>query len=557
MPQVIGGNKELNDILEGVYTSCMNDHNDKGKCSAIAWSAAKAQGWTQSGDKWVKNTAVDGGTAILTEVFEKDVKFADGDLRPPKEWFEKCLAKNGDKANPSAYCGFLWSSIVTGQGADPQEVLKNSDIYKNMFDKTKEFIKQFAETQMLKDEEIFAVGKWNGDTYTHEDLKEIAENFNKLQAEVKPPLKIGHSENQKLLQEDGLPAAGWITKLKVSGEKLLADFSDMPKKIYELIKNRAYRRKSAEIYPTYTDSSGKKYGKVLRAVAILGGDTPAVTTIGDIHALYKDKGNQEFKIYDTEGGERIVKTLSMSVSGEQFGEDFATKFNSAMKTAFGEGVTVKFEGDEGGGDAETIKALRDKIVELEKQLEDHDMEEMKAKYDETVKVLNETKTKLADAEGKAAKLTDTETKLTEAQTKLQENEVKAHKAEVKAFIEKAKTEGKIIPANEPMVTALMEQIDGKAVIKFTEKDKDGKDVQVEKSPLELVKKFVESLPKLVEFKEVSGDKKEILTFTAEDGEVKIGNTVYKVDDLDLASKAKKYSQEHNVTLEVAIVEVSK
>ena len=332
---------------------------------------------------------------------------------------------------------------------------------------------------------------------------------------------------------------------------------DVPKKIYELIKNKAYRRKSAEIYPGYTGSDGKKYGKVLRAVSFLGGAIPAVTTIGDIHALYKkDDKNQKFKTYDMEGGERTVKTLGINVSSENFSADFQTKFAEAMKTAFGDGIAVKFEGDN-GVDAETIAGLKAKIAELEKELEDHDMDEMKAKYDETVKVLNETKTKLADAEGKATKLTDTETKLTEAQAQLQTQAVATHKAEVKAFIDKAKAEGKIIPANEPLVTALMEQMDGKTVIKFTEKDKDGKDVQVEKSTLELVKKFVESLPKLVEFKEVSVDTKSILIFKADGGKVRIGNEVFEVDDLELTAKAKKYSEEHNVPFSEAVVEVSR
>ena len=533
------------------FNSCVLAQKEKGHSED---SAKRICGAIEA--KINKNSEPEGLTEIEKKEYDEAVKLQDS--RAPKEWFDSCLAKNGDKANPASYCGFLWSTVVQGQGADPQEVLKKSEDYAEMFNKTNQFLKTFAETQTLENEEIFAVGKWNGDTYTHDDLVHIAENFNKLKDEVKPPVKLGHSENQKLLEADDMPAGGWVKSLKVAWDKLLADISDVPKKIYELIKNKAYKRKSAEIYPEYTGSDGKKYGKVLRALAFLGAACPAVNTLDDIHALYKDKQNQMFKMYVTEGGERTVKTLNMAVSNsEDFTADFQTKFAEAMKTAFGNGISVKFEG-EGGGDAETIKGLKDKIAELEKELEDQDMEDMKAKYDETVKVLNETKTKLADAETKAGKLAETETKLTEAQTQLQTQAVATHKAEVKAFTEKAKAEGKIIPANEPLVTALLEQMDGKTVIKFTEKDKDGNDVQVNKSPFELIKKFVESLPKLVEFAEVSGDKKDILTFKADgEGEITHKGERFKVDDLELAAKARKYSADNNVTLEVAMIEVSK
>ena len=109
-------------------------------------------------------------------------------------------------------------------------------------------------------------------------------------------------------------------------------------------------------------------------------------------------------------------------------------------------------------------------------------------------------------------------------------------------------------------SASTNQLDFIAAKRFnlTYKDKDGKDIQVEKSPLELIKKFVESFPKLVEFAEVSGDKKDILTFKADgEGEVTYKGERFKVDDLELASKARKYSEEHNVPFSEAVVEVSR
>src|SRR3989304_8867047 len=58
--------------------------------------------------------------------------------------------------------------------------------------------------------EIFSAGTWNGETFTPEDLEEIARNFELLREVLSPPLKFGHDAEQTLLgQADGDPALGW------------------------------------------------------------------------------------------------------------------------------------------------------------------------------------------------------------------------------------------------------------------------------------------------------------------------------------------------------------
>jgi hypothetical protein len=111
--------------------------------------------------------------------------------------------------------------------------------------------------------------------------------FNQLSEHVRPPLKLGHTDEQKLLQKDGLPAAGWVGRLYRQGARLLADFVDLPEKIYELIKLKAYRNVSSEIY--WDVSIGeKKFKRMLSGVALLGADTPAVMNLSDILALYSN-----------------------------------------------------------------------------------------------------------------------------------------------------------------------------------------------------------------------------------------------------------------------------
>lgn len=133
--------------------------------------------------------------------------------------------------------------------------------------------------------EIFSEGTWNGDPYNAKDIEDLVTSFGETKPFLKPYLKLGHGEKQELLEQEGLPAAGWITNLYQQGQKLLADFSNMPKKIYDLIKAKAYARVSAEIFVNAT-INGKLYPKTLKAVALLGGETPAVQNLNDIHALY-------------------------------------------------------------------------------------------------------------------------------------------------------------------------------------------------------------------------------------------------------------------------------
>lgn len=146
------------------------------------------------------------------------------------------------------------------------------------------------------DAEIFSTGKWNGDEFDMKDLEEIAANFKLLKDQLKPPLKFGHDENQTLLgQNDGDPALGWVTRIRVSGDKLVATFSDVPTLVYRAIKAKRYRRVSAEIYFNVR-REGKILGKALKAVALLGADLPAVTNLEDLAAFLTDRPDQELQV---------------------------------------------------------------------------------------------------------------------------------------------------------------------------------------------------------------------------------------------------------------------
>lgn len=152
----------------------------------------------------------------------------------------------------------------------------------------------------LRDREIFAVGTWNGITFSEDDLDDIVANFDKLAEKHNVPLKLGHNDEQKIT--DGQPALGWVTRVYREGKKLLADFTDVPRVIVDAIKKKLYRSVSVEVLFN-VDNDGNKFNHVLDAVAILGADHPAVNNLADLDTLLAARA--EFI-----GGHRVAFTVS-------------------------------------------------------------------------------------------------------------------------------------------------------------------------------------------------------------------------------------------------------
>lgn len=214
------------------------------------------------------------------------------------------MAKGHDEKSAWAICR---TSMDMAEGKSEEDVLKMA---RQLCDEIKAGTRQFAlpDTFEINDVPIFAAGTWNGDAYTTDDLDDMVRAFMETKGQMKPYLKLGHDDKQKMLQKDGLPAAGWIEQLYRKGKFLYAQFSKVPKKIYELIRAGAYRRVSSEIYINM-DLGGRKFGKLLKAVALLGGDTPAVHELDDIIALYALGG--EVKAF---GNDHEVKTFEVTTN---------------------------------------------------------------------------------------------------------------------------------------------------------------------------------------------------------------------------------------------------
>lgn len=138
---------------------------------------------------------------------------------------------------------------------------------------------------------IFKAGTWNKQTFTEEDLDQIATTFNELSQAGRVPLKFGHNEEQPFT--DGQPALGWVSKIWRSGKDLYADFTDIPKVVYEAVRKGLYKFVSIELLKN-AEQGGKRFPYVLDAVALLGADPPAVSGLEDLQKLALSRASFTF-----------------------------------------------------------------------------------------------------------------------------------------------------------------------------------------------------------------------------------------------------------------------
>ena len=275
------------------------------------------------------------------------------------------------------------------------------------------------ETTDIPGVEVFAVGTWNGETYDAKDLDAMVEAFAATRNDLKPYLKLGHNDKQPL--SDGLPSLGWIENLRRVGSKLVADFARVPAKLADLIRAGAYRRVSSEIYWNIS-VGGRKWPYALKAVALLGGDTPAVSTLNDIMALYAGQ-LETVKAYENEADVR------------------AYAYEPAQES--------KME--------EKLKELAGRLEAVEK------------KFTEAQTSNAALAAENADLKAAAAA---SEKRATEAETAVAAFQLRASEAEVEAAVAKLITDKKIVPAQRESVFAVL--MAAKQVPGLKSYSKDGK-----------------------------------------------------------------------------------
>lgn len=226
-------------------------------------------------------------------------------------------------------------------------------------------------TKTLSNVEIFAAGAWRpgnqgGDSlaFSGADIDDIVAAFTERSSGGRVPLKLGHNDEQRVA--DGQPALGWVSRVWREGEKLLADFTDLPSVVYDAIQKGLYKFVSVELSRD-VDTSGGLRRWALDAVALLGADIPAVSTLKDLQAL----------TMSAKGGLRPAAMFTLTQAGNSGGrktmdEKEVAELRAKFAAIEAENIRLKTAAEtaEKAANDERVKAHREKLL---------------AKFDEAVK----------------------------------------------------------------------------------------------------------------------------------------------------------------------------
>lgn len=300
--------------------------------------------------------------------------------------------------------------------------------------KKKKFKDLDLETGDLKGVPIFQVGNWTDSSgrkrkFTIADLDTMVSNHQKIGKLVQPFLKLMHLNARDHKRVASMPALGWMSDLRREGGNLIADFTDVPKKVLALIKAKSYKRISAEIFPKWKGPDGTEYSLVVSAAGLLGAVHPAIPTLPDVVAKLFGEGVE-------------MGTVSMDpFDSEEWAETFTTTGDALPSMAFYEAERSDLNDSEGG-----VEMSQEELTALKQEFTDFKASLVAALgLDENSDVVSGIKQLKTDAEKNAATIA---TMLKGEFTR-----------QVDAIIHDAKSEGKLAPNAESgirdMVTGWM------------------------------------------------------------------------------------------------------
>ena len=349
-------------------------------------------------------------------------------------------------------------------------------------------LENYSQTYELTDVEVFGIGTWKGNKITSEDIDNIVNGTNEIIDKLKPRVKLGHNDRQDLLRKTGLPAGGWITKLKRVGDKILVNIKEVPKVLYQLIKNGAYKRISSEILYDYTEpSTKKKYAKVLSAIAFLGGDLPAVTNLKDIAALYDTNKEAEIIIYQKaeKYNCECIKCGYKMTSDKHCNEIKCPECGGQMRRVERPGP----------GQSHIEKSKERKVYIMPNGIKITEVEGKKfvavEDYEKIEKEKEASDKEKEEAKGFKEKYEAEEKKSKEAEEKLSKISKEKRDSEIKTFIDDhcSDKDMRFLPKQKEVLMTLVESTSDEKKIKFTVDDKETK-----LSQRELLEKFIELQP---------------------------------------------------------------
>jgi len=357
--------------------------------------------------------------------------------------------------------------------------------------------------------DAFKEGVYPQGTFKGKELSEIASTYNPDVYEA--PILIGHVSDYK--GKTQIPAFGWVGKVKIVGDHLKLVVSQFSEQLKEFIQQGFYKKVSAAFFQP-DDPNNPTPGKWhLHHLAFLGGTPPAVKGLEGIAFAEFLGAGIEFAEIDTNISVDAIEEVSIEDTIKDLEESCATFISKIQESLTGDidyetkksrcqlaaydltteigntlnmqwMFTEKLENIEEHQETEMSekKSIKNAIIELAQSIinkrKDNNVDITKEKeYQDKIKVLETQNAEFAEKERTA-----NEAKLQAEKTAAEE----LKRVEIKTFCDTAVTEARMTPAmrqsNEPI---MFEMAKANLKIKRMEKDKDGKDAEVEVSALKV------------------------------------------------------------------------
>jgi len=126
--------------------------------------------------------------------------------------------------------------------------------------------------------EIFMTGKSSDGRggFSEKELTEIVDDTNEAitTSNLKIPIKLGHDDKEQW-------SKGWVKNIRKMGNKIIADFFNIPDMIAEKINSGYLPSKSIELTSNFITSAGKKLKNIIMGLALLGTEQPAFPYLKD------------------------------------------------------------------------------------------------------------------------------------------------------------------------------------------------------------------------------------------------------------------------------------
>jgi hypothetical protein len=222
--------------------------------------------------------------------------------------------------------------------------------------------------------EIFKTGTHTSDKgvskdYSLDDLNYIAAHYNPEEHEA--PIVVGHPI-------DNSPAFGWIEKLEVIGDRLIAKAKDIIPEFKDALDKKLYKKRSVSL-----DKDGK-----LRHVGFLGGAAPAVKGLADIQfsessgETFELENEIEFIQQPESSAQKPESSIENQASSTKYPELPETLINSFTEQLNSISNTISELAKNYSADNSSVSSLTTQIEDLKLKFTNSELDQ---KIDEKIK----------------------------------------------------------------------------------------------------------------------------------------------------------------------------